>query len=297
MTVALKRTNKVREHFNSPFWHAVRVAARRRYDDGYRPPLLTENPKTLKGLKKSYSTSILHMAPSLSSGYTMCGNESLGCATACLNTSGRGMIEMYTDGERHRVHVARVTRAIWFNEGRDGFLKQLVREIAHSIMLAESKHLVPTFRLNGTSDILWERLSVNIDNDLSSLIKRKTGRSVNPGTHLNVMGVFHWVQFYDYTKVVNRPAVPSNYDLTFSRSENNNAASLRALSEGKRVAVVFRVGKKEPFPAQWNGYAVIDGDDTDLRFLDPSPCIVGLSQKGRSFTDTTGFIVNPERII
>jgi hypothetical protein len=38
---------------------------------------------------------------------------------------------------------------------------------------------------------------------------------------------------------------------------------------------------------------VIDGDANDLRFLDPSPCIVGLRAKGKGArSDRTGFVLD-----
>lgn len=45
-------------------------------------------------------------------------------------------------------------------------------------------------------------------------------------------------------------------------------------------------------PAEWNGMRVIDGDEHDLRHLDPRGVIVGLTPKGRKAKrDTSGFVV------
>jgi hypothetical protein len=84
--------------------------------------------------------------------------------------------------------------------------------------------------------------------------------------------------------------LPKNYDLTFSRAETgaNQNACLNALKAGHRVAVVFFRGKQNKktgkfeydFPAKWHGYKVIDGDVTDLRYLDKNNVVVGLSVKG-----------------
>jgi len=52
------------------------------------------------------------------------------------------------------------------------------------------------------------------------------------------------------------------------------------------VAVVF-----SELPKTYKGREVIDGDLTDLRFLDPIGCIVGLKAKGKAKHDTTGFVV------
>lgn len=38
------------------------------------------------------------------------------------------------------------------------------------------------------------------------------------------------------------------------------------------------------------GHRVIDGDESDLRFLDPASVIVGLRAKGRARKDRSGFV-------
>ena len=101
------------------------------------------------------------------------------------------------------------------------------------------------------------------------------------------MAMFPGLQFYDYTKcpIRLRRGLPRNYDLTFSQSEDNEHATKQALNDGYRVATVFKTR-----PETWLGQPVIDGDLSDLRFLDPSPCIVGLSAKGKARGDTSGFV-------
>jgi hypothetical protein len=97
----------------------------------------------------------------------------------------------------------------------------------------------------------------------------------------------------DYTKDIQRvlnPTRPRNYHLTFSRSERNQSDCLRVLKAGANVPVVFR---RPPFPRVLWGYPVIDGDANDLRFLDHSPCIVGLKAKGKGARDDrTGFVLD-----
>lgn len=55
---------------------------------------------------------------------------------------------------------------------------------------------------------------------------------------------------------------------------------------GMNVAAVF---KEVPFT--YMGRPVINGDETDLRFLDPKGVIVGLKAKGKAKKDTTGFVI------
>ena len=50
---------------------------------------------------------------------------------------------------------------------------------------------------------------------------------------------------------------------------------IEALQNGANVSVVF----EKHLPKTWNGYEVINGDKHDLRFLDKSNVIVGLTHK------------------
>jgi hypothetical protein len=84
---------------------------------------------------------------------------------------------------------------------------------------------------------------------------------------------------------------PPNYDLTFSRSEDNDDDCRRVLQAGGRVAVVFR---RPPLPASWQGHRVIDGDSSDFRFLDPRGVVVGLKAKGSGKKDRSGFVVDAD---
>ena len=79
---------------------------------------------------------------------------------------------------------------------------------------------------------------------------------------------------------------PSNYHLTFSRSEHNDKLCEMVLEMGGNVAVVFR----NQLPQTWKGYEVINGDENDLRFLDKQGVVVGLIEKGMAKKDETGFV-------
>jgi hypothetical protein len=101
------------------------------------------------------------------------------------------------------------------------------------------------------------------------------------------------VQFYDYTKSFPRMVaylkgeMPSNYHLTFSRSECNDVKVSMIAELGGNIAAVFR----NEFPKSWNDLDVVNGDETDLRFLDGKNKIVGLIQKGLAKKDETGFVI------
>jgi hypothetical protein len=101
------------------------------------------------------------------------------------------------------------------------------------------------------------------------------------------MTAFPDLQWYDYTKIPNRRNLPPNYHLTFSLSESNADLAQKVLATGMSVAVVFDSKK---FPATFWNTTVVNGDTSDLRFLDPKGVIVGLSAKGPAKKDTTGFV-------
>lgn len=84
-----------------------------------------------------------------------------------------------------------------------------------------------------------------------------------------------------------RRDLPANYHLTFSLAEDNDAFAVKALENGMNVAAVFRT-----LPDTFMGRKVINGDDTDLRFLDEQGVIVGLKAKGKAKKDATGFVRN-----
>lgn len=220
--------------------------------------LTVGNTKTVKGESLGYMTFIMHLAPSTLSGYNTCPMASAGCAWACLNTSGRGRFTA--------IQEARIRKTLWFFESRDTFMDQLVKDIDAAIRKASREGMTPVFRLNGTSDIRWETVRV--------------------GGFSNIMTMFPTVQFYDYTKIPNRKNIPSNYHLTFSRSETNESIAIAMLSIGMNVAVVF-----DTLPDVWAGVKVIDGTETDLRFLDAQNSIVGLIAKGKAKKDTSGFTI------
>jgi len=107
-----------------------------------------------------------------------------------------------------------------------------------------------------------------------------------------VAGAFPDVQFYDYTKHAKpwQRTLP-NYHLTFSHSGHNVQDCVEALQHGVNVAVVFTTPRGDALPATWNGYPVIDGDQHDCRFLDPTAVVVGLRAKGSAKGSRSPFVV------
>lgn len=224
---------------------------------------VSADAKTVKGEKLGYLTGVLYLSPWKVSGRNLCPNASPGCILGCLNTSGKGGMTYVQD--------ARLAKTLRFRENREAFMLDLAASIRLLAKKAAREGLIPIVRLNGTSDLPWQ-----------------------------VTGVMDWfseIQFYDYTKSFRKMVefldgkLPRNYYLTFSRSEINEAECLLVLARGGNVSVVFDTKKGEALPATWNGYRVIDGDESDVRIGDGRGVVVGLRAKGRAKKDVTGFVV------
>ena len=223
--------------------------------------LSTANPKIQKGTKLGYLSFILHLAPANLSGNETCPKRTAGCTAACLNTAGRG--GMFRKGENtNMIQKARIRKTVSFFFDRAQFMLDLYKDIQKAIKFAERKGLTPVFRLNGTSDLSWEKYDML------------------PG--LNVFECFPTVQFYDYTKVLGRKVAGySNYHLTFSKADGNDADVAKALAQGLSVVAVY-----DAIPE-----GVPSADETDLRFLDPRGIMLGLKAKGRAKKDYSGFVI------
>ena len=223
--------------------------------------LSTANPKIQKGTKLGYLSFILHLAPSTLSGRNTCPKATPGCIASCLNTAGRG--GMFKRGETtNTIQKARIRKTRYFYEQRQDFMLDLKKDIEKAIKLAAKMNLIPVFRLNGTSDLSWEKYDML------------------PG--LNVFECFPTVQFYDYTKVLGRKVKGiANYHLTFSKAENNDSDVAEALLQGMSVVAVY-----DKVPA-----GVPSADETDLRFLDPKGVMLGLKAKGKAKKDYSGFVI------
>ena len=242
---------------------------------------VSNDAKTILGQELGFLTGIQYLAPSTVSGIVnLCLKASAGCKLACLNFSGRGI---FTTTQQ-----ARINRTILFVRFKPLFWAQLIKNIKSLIRKAKKLGLIPVIRLNGTSDNLWERMTIK-------------------GTEfdgLTIFEAFPELTFYDYTKYTfqERPNLPDNYHLTYSFSEDTTPEMLADnLDNGRNVAVVFNVCKlgnkgkchnkcKCPLPETWNGYKVISGNDSDVRFLDPTGVIVGLRANGKARDDDSGFV-------
>jgi hypothetical protein len=220
------------------------------------------NKKTIKGEKLGYRTGILYLAPAelaiqAGSNATACPFASDECKALCLFTAGFGVY--------NRIKVARMRKTdyvmggrLWNEMPNSEAIETLKKNLKSLTNRCKKDKMMPCVRLNGTSDY--------------------------PVHTWGLMKLFPNIMFYDYTKDFNRMAdwinhlLPLNYHLTFSFSGHNWLQCELVLRHGGNVAIVF--AKK--IPKKYKGYTVVDGDKSDLRFLDRKNVIVGLLPKGKA---------------
>ena len=224
-----------------------------------------QNAKTVKGNKRGYLTGILYLASSDESGYQVCPMaKKAGCEAPCLDFAGRGKFA--------RTRASRIRKTRLYFENRRLFLEMLRKDIKALIRKADRENLTPCVRLNGTSDLPWYEIIEEFPN----------------------------LQFYDYTKIARRfinvsnSTYLSNYHMTFSAGKHTTDIEITEhLRNGRNVAIVFN----EKFPRDtalidYLYQPVVDGDKTDLRFLDPKGVIVALTATGKALKEKGGFVRN-----
>jgi len=230
------------------------------------------NPKLVKGDKLSdkYLSAIMHLSPINT---RICPYQDIAkCKEACLNTAGRGGI--FKKGEStNNIQEARKRKTDLYLNDRDTFMSLLVKDIQAFVRKCERLGKMPCVRLNGTSDIQWELIPVE--------------------NYANIFEMFSDVQFYDYTKIPTRKVSHiKNYHLTWSYSEANDKYARLFEQVPYNKAVVFHGG----LPSMFKGMRVIDGDTTDMRFLDKANRVIGLKAKGKARKDTSGFVIQTLQI-
>jgi hypothetical protein len=241
------------------------------------------NAKLSKNRKAGWYTLGISMLPHGLGDYNVCPHASPACIAHCLNRSGRSMADTVQTDTMMRYRLA---IKLAYMRHRDAFLAILRHDLENARKYAAKRGLRVCVRPNVYSDIDWARV------------------------HPDVIRDFPDVTFYGYTKrpdVMTRfmdGAYPSNCYLTFSRSElaENNTFARTVLARGYNVATIFdtvySASSKHPLPASYWGVPIIDGDDTDLRFLDPRGVVVGLRAKGslrREDARDCGFVVQTDR--
>jgi hypothetical protein len=224
------------------------------------------NAKTIKNESETY---ILYLSPyNLNdTGKNVCPFATKECINLCLNTAGRGKFTTVQLARRRKTNL-------FFNDPQK-FTQDLALDLAKINNKAIKENKTIFVRLNGTSDINFEKL-------------------LNRYLNIN-FAQFAGLKFYDYTKDKNKALEYSTnekrekYRITYSRSERDTENDLKTLlNNGVNVAAVF----SKNLPDTYLGYPVINGDLTDLRFNDQLGVIIGLKAKGKAKKDmANGFVI------
>ena len=247
-----------------------------------------DSAKAVKAQSFGYLNGIHYMAPHRAAGVgDLCGNASPGCIALCLGLySGQAsMVKDDSDMEGNGVRKSRVVKARRFMKERPQYMCDFIRSIQLLVKRAKRIRKKLCIRPNGATDIAFEAIRIAPRWAVAFPF-------LAPFVGKTIFEIFPAVDFVDYTKNPRRfdRTLPTNYHLTFSRSETNESDCIALLRRGVNVAIVF-----ESVPAKWRGFNVIDGDKHDLRQLDPRGkigTVIGLLPKGRKAKkDKSGFVV------
>jgi hypothetical protein len=227
-----------------------------------------DNPKTEKSDKRGeYLTAIQYMVPS----EKLCPFAQIaGCARpgVCLFHTGNPVFMASK-------MIGRKKRTDLYLNDRPAYKLMLVKELRSFVRRCERNNLLPACRLNGTSDIVWEKIFPEL------------------------FDMFPEVTFYDYTKIAKRVSadwkLPSNYNLTLSYYRAIRSECIDYLERGGRVAIVFGgYGRNRQLPSAYCGFGVEDGDTHDLTFIRSRGEWIGLRAKGNAMKHSqSGMVVRP----
>ena len=210
---------------------------------------VAQSAKLRHSLYHKVSTYGIYLASADLSGFNVCPNSEY-CKDNCLNGSGHNRVDRLS--KKGTIDRSRTIKTRLLFANKEVFMRIMIHEIEKERKKAENNGTFFSIRLNCTSDI----------NPIAFTLNGK-----------NILEIFPDIQFYDYTKVLNRIALAkkySNYDITWSidGSEKNREIGLELLKNGGRVAVVY--GEND-MPKTWYGYECGNGDETDYRPSDIAP--------------------------
>ena len=210
---------------------------------------VAQSAKLRHSLYHKVSTYGIYLASADLSGFNVCPNSEY-CKDNCLNGSGHNRVDILS--KKGTIDRSRTIKTRLLFANKEVFMRIMIHEIEKERKKAENNGTFFSIRLNCTSDI----------NPIAFTLNGK-----------NILEIFPDIQFYDYTKVLNRIALAkkySNYDITWSidGSEKNREIGLELLKNGGRVAVVY--GEND-MPKTWYGYECCNGDETDYRPSDIAP--------------------------
>ncbi|MAG24480.1 hypothetical protein CMI47_02775 [Candidatus Pacearchaeota archaeon] len=242
--------------------------------------ILGDSEKSKSSIKVKVLSKVVYLSPAWESGMVMCPHFGI-CGKTCIGHSSGRM-----PGSVQRRN--RLVKTLLWKLYPKFFLQKLQAEAFNLQVLAAGKGLTAAIRLNGSSDVRWERYGL--------------------------MESFPSISWYDYTKIPlknrgRKGELPANYHLTFSMDEDPASweCAYRYLEKSQNVAIViaasWSTSSKEAKKAAEavvkrgyiGGFPVISGDDHDARFKDVSGHFIALRAKGLAAHDSAGFVYRADR--
>ena len=218
--------------------------------------LTRSSAKIIKGEKLGYVTGVCYLRSFRKIGsINTCSHAKLAnCYKPCLENSGKMSLPIAI--------LAREKRLNLLIENPQAFFSILISDIEKIERKAKKMGMGTAYRLNGTSDLEWNRILIN-------------GKSI--------FELFPDLIWYDYTK---NPKIAETYraiglSCTLSWYPKLDTKGVcDHLDQGGNVAIAYH-GRKLPDTQRIGDklYRVIDGDISDLRFLDDEGVVVGLRYK------------------
>lgn len=224
--------------------------------------LLTQDNKKLA--KNETATWGLSLMPAKlnSFGINLCTFSTKECRKPCIVFSGGARFE--------KTQLARLAKTDFYLSDKAAFIKQLWAELNY-ISLSNDKALV---RLNVFSDIDWYNEFLKFNYDLTTLGN---------------------ITFYGYTKnpsIVETALKLKNFEIVFSFSGYNwKLCEYYLINKICNVAVVFKTTKIKPLPTVWQGFEVLNGDESDERLSETEGTgkVIGLKYKNPIAKGSTGY--------
>lgn len=184
------------------------------------------------------------------------------CLADCLNTSGHGKF--------YNTQFWRAIKTAFYLHSPKTFRLHLLHEIGLFYKRETKKGFKTAFRFNGTSDLNDTIVTRWLENHYPNISQ------------------------YDYTKDIEKfKSMP--YNLTYSIQDRESFEDWLKVDHAGNCALVTSQGINDPVLSApiFDGFKFIDGNKTDLRFLDDqNKMIVVLKGKGKAAKSKSKFIVN-----
>lgn len=218
--------------------------------------LTRSSAKIIKGEKLGYITGVCYLRSFRKiGGINTCSHAKLAqCWFPCLENSGKMSLPSAIQARENRLNL--------LFENPQAFFSILIADIEKIERKAKKLGMGTAYRLNGTSDLEWNRILIN-------------GKSI--------FGLLPDLVWYDYTKNPKIAETYRNMGLSCTLSwypKLDTKGVCDHLDQGGNIAIAYH-GKKLPDTQQIGDqvYRVVDGDISDLRFLDNQGVVVGLRYK------------------